>query len=328
MDISSVLQGGYQHPVSRSWQSRCELTKSMFMYPILISDDPDSNVDVPSLPGQRRWGVNTLEDFLSPIIQKGLKSVFILGTPTKVEKDSQASAADDPNSPVILAIQKLRELFPSLYIAVDVCLCHYNIHGHCGFLHPDGVINTEISVARIADIALAYARAGADCVAPSDMTDGRIKAVKQKLIDAGFGNRCTLMSFSPKFATSLYGPFRSAAGNAPAFGDRQCYQPPVSAKGLARRIIQRDAAEGADIIMIKPALFYLDIIAEATRLVPDHPIACAQVSGEYAMLRAGAAMGIFDLKTVVIESAQCMARAGANIISTYFAAELMEWLDM
>jgi len=197
------------------------------MYRITSSDYPESDSVVPSLPGQRRWGVNRLEGFLGPIIKKGLKSVFILGAPINCEKvsylsirslemlssasaikDDQASAADDPNGPVILAIQKLRELFPSLYIAVDVCLCHYNTHGHCGFLHSDGVINTEPSVARIAEVALAYARAGAHCVAPSDMMDGRVKGIKLKLIEVGFGNRCSVMSFSPKFATSLYGPFR------------------------------------------------------------------------------------------------------------------------
>jgi porphobilinogen synthase len=145
--------------------------------------------------------------------------------------------ADDPEGPVIQAIRKLRTLYPSLYIACDVCLCEYTSHGHCGVLHDDGSINTEPSVARIADVALAYARAGAHCVAPSDMMDGRIKAIKRKLVDAGYGNRCTLMSYSAKFASALYGPFREAAGSAPSFGDRKCYQLPAGARGLARRAI-------------------------------------------------------------------------------------------
>jgi porphobilinogen synthase len=171
-------------------------------------------------------------------------------------KDGRGTPADDPTGPVILAIKRLRSLFPSLYIACDVCLCEYTDHGHCGLLHIDGTINTEPSVARIAEVAVNYAKAGAHCVAPSDMMDGRVKAIKKGLMDAGFGNKCTLMSYSAKFASSLYGPFRcvmqshpekwgdtkarrvrDAAGSAPSFGDRKCYQLPPAARGLARRAI-------------------------------------------------------------------------------------------
>ncbi|KAK2467337.1 hypothetical protein APHAL10511_000572 [Amanita phalloides] len=246
MDISSVLQGGYQHALSRSWQSRRALTKSMFMYPIFITDDPDASVPIPSLPGQRRWGVNQLQTFLTPLIEKGLQSVILFGVPLKCVKDTRGTPADDPQGPVILAILILRQLFPSLYIAADVCLCEYTDHGHCGLLNPVGTINTIPSVERIAQVAVSYAKAGVHCVAPSDMMDGRIKFIKRALIDAGFGNKVTLMSYSAKFASSLYGPFRDAAGSAPSFGDRKCYQLPPSAKGLARRAIKRDTSEGAD----------------------------------------------------------------------------------
>jgi len=173
-------------------------------------------------------------------------------------QDGRGTPADDPTGPVILAIQKIKQLFPSIYIACDVCLCEYTDHGHCGLLHDDGTINTAPSVERIAEVAVSYAKAGAHCVAPSDMMDGRIKAIKRGLIDAGFGNKCTLMSYSAKFASALYGPFRyangnallmqsttetcvvdirDAAGSAPSFGDRKCYQLPPTAKGLARRAI-------------------------------------------------------------------------------------------
>ncbi|EDR08798.1 uncharacterized protein LACBIDRAFT_296233 [Laccaria bicolor S238N-H82] len=326
MDISSILQGGYQHPLSRSWQARRHLTKSMFMYPIFITDDPNASVIIPSLPGQRRWGVNKLEEFLGPLVKKGLESVILFGVPLNCQKDMQGTPADDPTGPVILAIKKLRELFPTLYIACDVCLCEYTDHGHCGLLHGDGTIDTAPSVQRIAEVAVNYAKAGAHCVAPSDMMDGRIKAIKRGLIDAGYGNKCTLMAYSAKFASSLYGPFRDAAGSAPSFGNRKCYQLPPTGRGLARRAIQRDAAEGADIIMVKPALPYLDIIADAAQIAPDHPLACYQVSGEFAMIHAGAAAGVYDLKTMAFESVESMVRAGATLILSYFTPEFLEWL--
>jgi porphobilinogen synthase len=245
----------------------------------------------------------------------------------KCEKDPRGGPADDQQGPVILAIKKLRSLFPELYIACDVCLCEYTSHGHCGVLHEDGTINTEPSVARIAEVAVEYAKAGAHCVAPSDMMDGRIKAIKRGLMDNGLANRCTLMSYSAKFASSLYGPFRDAAGSAPSFGNRKCYQLPPSARGLARRAITRDIGEGADIIMVKPALPYVDIIADAAQIAPDHPLACYQVSGEFAMIHAGAKAGVYDLQTMAFEAADSMLRAGATLILTYFTPEFLDWLE-
>ncbi|KAJ6500040.1 hypothetical protein C8R47DRAFT_1110185 [Mycena vitilis] len=327
MDISSILQGGYQHPLSRQWQSKRQLTKSMLMYPIFITDDPDATQLIPTLPGQSRWGVNKLEGFLAPLVKKGLQSVILFGVPMTCIKDHRGTPADDETGPVILAIKKIRTLFPDLYVACDVCLCEYTDHGHCGLLHTDGTINTAPSVERIAEVALNYARAGAHCVAPSDMMDGRIKSIKRALIDNGYGNKCTLMAYSAKFASSLYGPFRDAAGSAPSFGNRKCYQLPPAARGLARRAIQRDAAEGADIIMVKPAMPYLDIIADAAQLAPDHPLACYQVSGEFAMVHAGAAAGVYPLRDMAFESVDGMLRAGATLILTYFTPDFLDWLD-
>ncbi|KAJ7496139.1 hypothetical protein B0H11DRAFT_2001996 [Mycena galericulata] len=320
MDISSILQGGYQHPLSRQWQSRRQLTKAMLMYPIFITDDPDASQLIPTLPGQSRWGINKLEGFLGPLVKKGLQSVILFGVPMTCIKDHRGTPADDESGPVILAIKKIRSLFPELYVACDVCLCEYTDHGHCGLLHADGTINTAPSVDRIAEVALNYARAGAHCVAPSDMMDGRIKSIKRALIDAGYGNKCTLMAYSAKFASSLYGPFRDAAGSAPSFGNRKCYQLPPAGRGLARRAIQRDAAEGADIIMVKPAMPYLDIIADAAQLAPNHPLACYQVSGEFAMVHAGAAAGVYALRDMAFE-------AGATLILTYFTPDFLNWLD-
>ncbi|KAH9935344.1 tetrapyrrole biosynthesis porphobilinogen synthase [Fomitopsis serialis] len=329
MEISSVLAGGYHHPLARSWQAKRPLTKSMFMYPIFITDDPDAHVEIASLPGQCRWGVNKLKGFLGPLVEKGLQSVILFGVPLKCNKDDRGTPADDPEGPVISAIRLLRTLFPGLYIAADVCLCEYTSHGHCGLFRADssGTLRPEESAARIAEVALAYARAGAHCVAPSDMMDGRIRAIKRALIDGGYANRCTLMSYSAKFASALYGPFRDAAGSAPAFGDRKCYQLPPQAKGLARRAIQRDVAEGADIVMVKPAMPYLDIIQDAAQLAPDHPLACYQVSGEYAMIVAGARAGVYDLKTMAFESCESLTRAGCTLILSYFTPQFLDWLE-
>jgi porphobilinogen synthase len=299
----------------------------MFMYPIFITDDPAASVEIPSLPGQRRWGVDRLEGFLAPLVKNGLKSVILFGVPLQCEKDARGTPADDPNGPVILAIRKLCTLFPDLYIAADVCLCEYTSHGHCGVLNEDGTINTPPSVERIAEVAVSYAKAGAHCVAPSDMMDGRIRAIKRGLMNAGLANKCTLMAYSAKFASSLYGPFRDAAGSAPSFGNRKCYQLPPAARGLARRALVRDANEGADIIMVKPAMPYLDIIADAARLTPDHPLACYQVSGEYAMIVAGAEKGVYELKTMAFESVESMVRAGATLILSYFTPQFLDWLN-
>ncbi|KAF8330757.1 delta-aminolevulinic acid dehydratase [Cantharellus anzutake] len=332
MDISSVLQGGYHHPLSREWQSRRELTKNMFMYPIFITDEPQAEVEIASLPGQKRWGIEKLDRLLAPLVQKGLRSVILFGVPVNCQKDPHGGPADDPSGPVIQAIHLIRKQYPSLYIACDVCLCEYTSHGHCGYLvhNPDGstTIDNAASVKRIAQVALAYAKAGAHCVAPSDMMDGRVKAIKRALIEAGLGNRCTLMSYSAKFASAMYGPFRDAAGSTPSFGDRKCYQLPPGAHGLAQRAIIRDIAEGADIIMVKPALPYLDVLSQARdRLAPSHPLAAYQVSGEYAMIVAGARAGVYDLRTMAFESVNCIVRAGATLILSYFTPEFLDWLD-
>ncbi|CEH18314.1 tetrapyrrole porphobilinogen synthase [Ceraceosorus bombacis] len=327
-DISSQLHGGYAHSLSRSWQGQSRrITKSMFMYPLFISDDPDAEAPLKGMPNQRRWGVNKLPGFLEPLIKKGLSSVILFGVPERKPKDEIGTLADDPEGPVISAVKTLREKFPDLYVACDVCLCEYTSHGHCGILHADGLINNGPSVKRLADVALAYAKAGAHCVAPSDMMDGRVGAIKRALIDNGLVGKTSLMSYSAKFASSLYGPFRDAVASAPAFGDRRCYQLPQNARGLARRAIVRDVGEGADIIMVKPGSIYLDILAEARQLAPDHPLAVYHVSGEYAALHAAAAAGVYDLRAQVLELSEAFVRAGATIILSYFSPELMDWLD-
>lgn len=327
-DISSQLHAGYYHPLSRAWQAERQLTKAMLIYPLFITDNPEEFTPIPSLPNQNRIGLNKLVPFLRPLMEQGLCSVILFGVPLAPgAKDALGTAADDPEGPVIQAIHLLRRTFPQLFIVTDVCLCEYTSHGHCGILYEDGSMNNAMSVERISDVAMAYAKAGAHCVAPSDMNDGRIRAIKLKLIEEGISHRVTLMSYAAKFSGSLYGPFRDAAGSCPSFGDRKCYQLPPGGRGLARRAIRRDIDEGADIIMVKPASSYLDIISDAKEIAKDMPVAAYQVSGEYAMIHAGAKAGVFDLKTMAFESTEGILRAGAGIVLSYFTPEFLKWLD-
>ncbi|KAL9070805.1 MAG: hypothetical protein Q9161_004596 [Pseudevernia consocians] len=327
-DISSQLHGGYGHPLTRSWQAERQLTKSMLIYPLFISDQAEEETLIPSLPNQHRRGINKLIPHLELLVRKGLRSVILFGVPIAPNvKDALGTAADDPQGPVIQAIRLLRARFPSLFIVADVCLCEYTSHGHCGILRDDGSLNNSLSVDRISDVAMAYAEAGAHCVAPSDMNDGRIRAIKLKLIEAGTAHKVVLMSYSAKFSGCLYGPFRDAAGSCPSFGDRKCYQLPPGGRGLARRAIHRDIQEGADIIMVKPASSYLDIISDAKEIGKDMPVAAYQVSGEFAMIHAAAAAGVFDIKTMAFESTEGILRAGATIVVSYFTPQFLDWLS-
>jgi porphobilinogen synthase len=323
-----LLHAGYSHPLLREWQGEATLQISNLVYPLFVTDGQNSKVEIKSLPENYQLSIDKLEEFVAPLVAKGLKSVLLFGVITKVDeipKDERGSCALSENSPVVQAIKLLRKLFPSLLISADVCLCGYTSHGHCGILRPDGVIDNEKSIQMIAEVATHYAKAGAHIVAPSDMMDGRIGAIKKMLLENGLSNHVAVMSYAAKFASCFYGPFRDAAHSAPSFGDRKAYQLPPAARGLAIRAVQRDEVENADIIMVKPAGPYLDIVREVKNMV-NTPIACYHVSGEYAMLWHAAAAGAFDLKTAVIESLTGMRRAGATIIITYYTPRLLDWL--
>lgn len=326
--ISSVLQGGYNHPLLRAWQHERQLQKNMLIFPLFISDDPEEETPIPSLPNISRFGVKKLIPYVAGLVKKGLSSVILFGVIlNESTKDDEGTAADDPDGPVIQAIKALKENFPDLYVMCDVCLCEYTSHGHCGVLYEDGTINTQLSVRRISAVAVNYAKAGADSVAPSDMVDGRIKAIKQGLIDAGLANKVFLMSYAAKFSGNLYGPFRDAAGSCPSAGDRKCYQLPSGGAGLARRALVRDMNEGTDGVIVKPSTFYLDIVRDAATICGDYPICCYHVSGEYAILHAAAEKGIADLKGLAFESHHGFLRAGARLIISYFTPEFLDWLD-
>ena len=261
----------------------------------------------------------SLERLTERVQNHGVSRVLLFGLPA--QKDECGSSAWDENGIVQQGIRRLRELMPELYIITDVCMCEYTSHGHCGILCGHEVDNDR-TLECLSDIALSHARAGADMVAPSDMMDGRVAAIREKLDQNGFCN-IPIMAYSAKFASSFYGPFREAAGSAPAFGDRRAYQMDWHNAREAMRECALDVQEGADIIMVKPALAYLDLIHEArTRF--DLPLAAYAVSGEYAMVKAAAAAGLIDEHGVMCESAVAVFRAGADILITYYACELAD----
>jgi len=311
----------------RTWHEEAPLTAAHLMYPIFIVDTSNTKNEIKSLPEQYHLSVDKLEEFISPLIQKGLRSVLIFGVlSSATKKDPNGACALSLDSPVPKAIKLLRQKFPELLIAADVCLCGYTDHGHCGILLEDGTIDNDKSIHMIAQVALCYAKAGAHIVAPSDMMDGRIQAIKSALNKNGMGNNVGVMSYAAKFASCFYGPFREAAHSAPSFGDRKCYQLPPPGRGLALRAVDRDVEEGADFVMVKPAGPYLDIIRDVKNTV-KMPVACYHVSGEYAMLWHAAAAGAFDLKTAVIETLKGFRRAGVDIIITYYTPRLLDWLQ-
>ncbi|XP_064395914.1 delta-aminolevulinic acid dehydratase-like [Halichondria panicea] len=324
----AALHAGYHHEVLRQWQSSSSSTLSTncLVYPVFVSDDPEAEEEIGSLPEQKRYGVNKLEGALRPLVENGLRAVLIFGVPSSAGKDSTGSPADAPDNPAVLAICKLRSTFPTLLVMCDVCLCPYTDHGHCGILYEDGTINNEASIKRLAQVAVAYAKVGCQVIAPSDMMDNRVAAIKQALKEEGLGGKVAVLSYSAKFASNFYGPFRDAAKSAPAFGDRRCYQLPSGSRGLAIRSVDRDVEEGADMLMVKPGMAYLDIVRDVKKRHPNHPLAIYQVSGEYAMLWHGSSAGAFDLKAIVMESLTAMRRAGADIIITYYAPMLLHWL--
>jgi len=324
------LHSGYSHPLLREWQDSAPLLVSQLIYPLFVSDSHNAKVEIKSLPGNYQLSIDKLEEFLTPLVKKGLRSVLLFGvftnTDNKTPKDPNGDCALRDDSPVPQAIRLLRKTFPDLYVATDVCLCAYTSHGHCGILTEDGTINNDKSIHRLAEVATHYAKAGAHMVAPSDMMDGRVGAIKKMLHENGFGNKVAVMSYSAKFASCFYGPFRDAAQSAPTFGDRKKYQLPPASRGLAIRAAKRDEAEAADFIMVKPAGPYLDIVREVKNMV-NTPVAVYHVSGEYAMLWHAAANGAFDLKTAVLETLRGFRRAGADIIITYFTPSLLDWLQ-
>ncbi len=292
-----------------------------FVYPIFVVPGKDRLEPIDSMPGCFRLSVDNAVKLCEKIEALGVRGVEVFGLPEY--KDEVGSAAWDMNSPVQRAIGEIKNHVPNLVVIGDVCLCQYTSHGHCGKL-TGSYVNNDETLELLAKVAVSQAAAGADMVAPSDMMDGRVAAIRKALDDNNFINTA-IMAYSVKYASAYYGPFREAADSAPAFGDRRQYQMDAANSREAMKEVALDLEEGADIIMVKPAMAYLDIVRQVRDSV-DFPVAVYNVSGEYAMVKAAAAKGWIDEKRIVLETLTAMKRAGADIIITYHALDAAKWL--
>jgi porphobilinogen synthase len=300
-----------------------ELTPSHLVQPLFVELGTDSRTPVESMPGVERLSISHAVEEAGELKQAGIPAVLLFGIPA--DKDEQGSGAYDDEGVVQLAVRAIKEAHPELLVITDVCLCAYTSHGHCGVVRPDGVIDNDVTLELLAQTAISHARAGADAVAPSDMMDGRVGALRAQL-DGERLEETPIVAYSAKFASAFYGPFRDAADSTPAFGDRRTYQMDPANSDEAVREALLDAEEGADVLMVKPALPYLDVISrvkEATRL----PLAAYNVSGEYAMIKAAAAAGALDERAAVLEALTSIRRAGADIVITYHAKDAAGWLQ-
>jgi porphobilinogen synthase len=299
-----------------------ELRASQLMLPLFVAETTRAREPIATMPGVDRLSISAAVDEGGEAAALGVGAVMLFGVPA--EKDEHGSGAWDEDGVVQLATRALKQAHPDLLVVTDVCLCEYTSHGHCGVLREDGAVDNDATVELLARVAVSHARAGADLIAPSDMMDGRVGALRAELDGEGF-SETPILAYSAKFASAFYGPFRHAAGSTPAFGDRRGYQLDPANGSEAVREALLDASEGADMVMVKPALAYGDLIRavkRATRL----PVAAYNVSGEYAMVKAAAAAGYLDERAAVLEILTSLRRAGAETIITYHAKDAARWL--
>ena len=309
-------------PVLRKMVRETRMDKSSLIYPMFVMEGSNIKQEIPTMPGQYRYSVDRLPEALEEVAEAGVPSVMLFGIPE--HKDACGSGAWAEDGIVQKAFRKAKETVPELYLIGDVCMCEYTSHGHCGILDGEYVDNDK-TLEYLAKIALSQVQAGADMVAPSDMMDGRVAAIRRMLDENGY---CTtpIMSYAAKYASGFYGPFRDAADSAPAFGDRKTYQMDYHNRKEAMKEVFSDLDEGADIIMIKPALSYLDIIRETADAI-DVPVAAYSVSGEYSLIKAAGKLGYIEEEKLICETAASIYRAGCNILLTYFAKELAGYMD-
>ncbi|HEY3376624.1 MAG TPA: porphobilinogen synthase [Armatimonadota bacterium] len=298
------------------------LRVDQLIYPMFVVPGAGVCAPIASMPGQSRWSVDLLVAECRRLVDLGIPAVLLFGIPE--EKDPVGSEASAAHGAVQQACRALKRELPELCVITDVCLCEYTSHGHCGILTPHGEVHNDLTLHRLAEVALSHAQAGADIIAPSDMMDGRIGALRQALDEEDFAE-IALMSYAAKYASAFYGPFREAADSAPQCGDRRGYQMDPPNRREAMREIAADLEEGADMIMVKPALAYLDIIRDA-RETFTAPLAAYNVSGEYSMVKAAAQQGWLDERRTVLEVLTGIARAGADMIITYHAADVAGWI--
>jgi porphobilinogen synthase len=298
------------------------LNPADFIYPMFVTPGKGLRQEVEAMPGVARLSVDLLVEAVKPVWEAGVPAVLLFGLPQK--KDDTGSEAASPRGAVQQAVRALKKALPELVVITDVCLCGYTSHGHCGLVHR-GDIDNDATLEVLAQVALSHAEAGADLVAPSDMMDGRVGAIRETLDDRGF-EMVGILAYAVKYASAFYGPFREAAESAPKSGDRRGYQMDPANAREAMREATLDMEEGADILMVKPALPYLDIVAQLAGEF-DLPLAAYQVSGEYSMIKAAAARGWLDETAVMLESLTAIKRAGADLILTYFAHDAAKILN-
>ncbi len=306
----------------RSMMQETRLHPKNFIYPVFVTEGEKIKNPVASMPGVFQYSADRLDEILEQVKEAAIGGIMLFGIPQ--HKDPQGSQAYAADGVTRRAVRFIKEHYPAIYIVVDVCLCEYTSHGHCGMVCGNEILNDE-TLPYLVKMAVSLVEAGADMVAPSDMMDGRIAAIRKGLDEAGF-TQVPIMAYSAKFASAYYGPFREAAHSAPEFGDRRSYQMDCANGQEALREIGADIEEGADIVMVKPALAYLDVLREAA-LTFDMPLAVYNVSGEYAMVKAAAANGWIDERRVVMENLTAMKRAGARVIITYHALDAVRWIE-
>lgn len=293
-----------------------KLSVDDFIYPLFIEEGTQIESEIPSMPGIKRYSLDTISKELDEVVALNIPAVLLFGIPS--QKDEEGTETWNDNGIMQQSIRFIKKNYPDLYVITDVCFCEYTSHGHCGIIHDNDVDN-DATLVNIAKQVVSHAKAGVDMVAPSGMMDGTIQVIREALDNTGFVN-LPIMAYSVKYASAFYGPFRDAADSAPTFGDRRTYQMDPANRDEGMREATFDDQEGADVLMVKPALSYLDIIRELKNGF-DRPIACYNVSGEYAMVKAAAEKGWIDGERVMMESLLSMKRAGADIIITYFAKE-------
>ena len=308
-------------PAMRAMVRETNLSAKDFVYPIFVVPGENVKEEIPSMPNCYHLSVDNAVKAAQECWQLGIPSVEVFGLPEY--KDEDGSSAWDMTSPVQRAIKAIKAAVPEMMVIGDVCLCQYTSHGHCGHLE-DHYVDNDKTLELLQKVAVSQAKAGADIVAPSDMMDGRVAAIREALDEAGYIN-VSIMSYAVKYASGYYGPFRDAADSAPSFGDRRQYQMDPANAHEAIKEVDLDIAEGADIIMVKPALAYLDVVRQVRDHI-HHPVAVYNVSGEYAMVKAAAANGWIDEKRIVLETLMGMKRAGADIIITHHAIDAAKWL--
>lgn len=297
------------------------VNKKDLIYPIFVIEGNNIKNPVESMPEVYQYSIDMLDEILEKISKSGISGLLIFGIPS--HKDEKATSAYDSNGVTQNAVRYIKSKYPELLVIADVCLCEYMSHGHCGIVSGEKILNDE-TLPLLSKMAVSLAESGADIIAPSDMMDGRVKAIRESLDLNGFKD-IPIMSYSAKFASGYYSPFREAGQSAPCFGDRKTYQMDFANGREALREIADDIYEGADIVMVKPALAYLDIVKSARERF-DFPIAVYNVSGEYSMVKSASQKGWIDEKRIVMENITAMKRAGADIIITYHALDVAEWL--